>query len=397
MAGLIYNFNENSATTIRDYSENGNNGTGSNITIAASTRVGYDAVFNATTDKITLTSKDLFDGEAAISVHLAVKVQTGTGTKSIYGKVSQIGFNYNYTTNVLTANLFVASGTATVTATLTTDTFYDIDLVWSNDVLTLYIDGVSTDTDNTQSGVVDTNANAMAIGDAAGTSSGANFLLNEIQLYDSAISTDNIAALIAEQNGVYSDSGADPSYEVGDIIAADVFDTTKYGIVSWIGTNSEYRFYPISSNIGSGSVFRRVGHLWDTDRQYSVKFEDDSICWYNGVSLSTEAFTDAKKLYCLSREGVIKNSSTKTANYTIVNTDQRIYVDSSGGAFTITLEASPTTNREIEIIDSVGSCGSNAVTVDGNGNNILGAATQPMNANYDSWHLVYNGTQWNLK
>ena len=92
-----------------------------------------------------------------------------------------------------------------------------------------------------------------------------------------------------------------------------------------------------------------------------------------------------------------KAGTTKTANYTVLDTDQCIYVDSSGGAFTITLEASPSTNKEIEIIDSVGSCGTNNVTVDGNGNNVVGSTTALMNGNYIAFVLKYNGTQWNLK
>ena len=90
------------------------------------------------------------------------------------------------------------------------------------------------------------------------------------------------------------------------------------------------------------------------------------------------------------------SSSTKTANYTTVSTDQIIYVNSSGGAFTITLDAAPSTNKTIDITDINGSCSTYTVTIDGNGKNIIGNTTALMSANYISYTLRYNGTEWNI-
>ena len=98
----------------------------------------------------------------------------------------------------------------------------------------------------------------------------------------------------------------------------------------------------------------------------------------------------------MNREGIAKNSTTKTANYTVLSSDQRIYIDSSGGAFTITLEASPSDNREIEIIDSTGNCASFNVTVDGNGNNIIGGGSYVVSTDFEGLRLIFNGTNWNL-
>ena len=64
--------------------------------------------------------------------------------------------------------------------------------------------------------------------------------------------------------------------------------------------------------------------------------------------------------------------------------------------FTITLEDNPPLNREIEIIDSLGLCGSVNVTVSGGLVNIIGLATYSITQNYESIRLIFNGTQWNL-
>ena len=156
----------------------------------------------------------------------------------------------------------------------------------------------------------------------------------------------------------------------------------------------------ISMNIDgilSSDNLSRGGHLWDTTRQHCFKIDKTpEICFYDGVSKSSEVFAESKKTYCINKGGAIKSSVSKSANYTALNSDQRIYVDSSGGTFTITLPSTPTTNKELEIIDSVGSCNSYNVAIDGNGKNINGSATGIISGDYESWNLVYNGTQWNL-
>lgn len=63
----------------------------------------------------------------------------------------------------------------------------------------------------------------------------------------------------------------------------------------------------------------------------------------------------------------------KTANYTAVSGDV-IFVDTSGGSFTITLPATWTKNDWIVIKDYKGSCAAFPLTVARNGSNIGGAA-----------------------
>ena len=94
--------------------------------------------------------------------------------------------------------------------------------------------------------------------------------------------------------------------------------------------------------------------------------------------------------------GVIENVNTtaKTANYTITATDDNVICDTSGGAFTITLPASPENGRVYTIIlETAG----NILTLDGNGKNIVGAATLLITSADDAAVVVYNGTQWSLK
>ena len=88
-----------------------------------------------------------------------------------------------------------------------------------------------------------------------------------------------------------------------------------------------------------------------------------------------------------------KGYHTPSANYTAVNGDQ-IFVDTSGGgigsAVTITLPASPAVGSEVHFIDSGNNLASNNLTIDRNGSNILGGASNlVVSTNSAAFTLVY--------
>lgn len=127
----------------------------------------------------------------------------------------------------------------------------------------------------------------------------------------------------------------------------------------------------------------------------------------NGISALTLAHNSVAIVNINSTDVVVKrtmtteqgriqqiNTTAKTANYTVLSTDDNVLCDTSAGGFTVTLPATPA-NGEVHtiILDAVG--GGN-LTVDGNGNNINGVASFIMNT-VSSMQVIYNGTQWNIK
>jgi len=89
------------------------------------------------------------------------------------------------------------------------------------------------------------------------------------------------------------------------------------------------------------------------------------------------------------------NYVTKTAAYSSLGEDL-IYVDTSGGAVTITLStADALKGKQIRIKDSAGSATTNNITIDTQGAELIdGAATYVMSANYEFLELACNGTNW---
>lgn len=88
--------------------------------------------------------------------------------------------------------------------------------------------------------------------------------------------------------------------------------------------------------------------------------------------------------------------TTKTANYSAANGDY-ISADTSGGSFTVTLPAAPTTGNTISFLDAKGTFQLNPLFINPNGKTIMGdSATSIIGTNGYAFTLVYNGADWRI-
>lgn len=98
----------------------------------------------------------------------------------------------------------------------------------------------------------------------------------------------------------------------------------------------------------------------------------------------------------------INPAVTKTANYTAVNGD-RLKLDTSAGAFNLTLPATPSANDRIVLMDAknspiTGGWGTNSPTVLRNGSTIYGANDDYLlNVRGASVAFVYRGGTWEIE
>ena len=88
--------------------------------------------------------------------------------------------------------------------------------------------------------------------------------------------------------------------------------------------------------------------------------------------------------------GFSKQTNNFTSDESIGRVNLYNDIDATSGVITITLEANPIDGQTHYIAKSDSSA--NAVTVDGNGNNINGSASLALSSQYDKMMIVYMGT-----
>jgi hypothetical protein len=94
--------------------------------------------------------------------------------------------------------------------------------------------------------------------------------------------------------------------------------------------------------------------------------------------------------------GGITYTTVKTSNYTAADSEG-VQTDTSGGAFTVTLPATPAVGDQVFVTDSAGSWATNNLTVGRNGSTIDGLAEDLIcNISSVSVQFVYSGTTWDV-
>jgi hypothetical protein len=89
--------------------------------------------------------------------------------------------------------------------------------------------------------------------------------------------------------------------------------------------------------------------------------------------------------------------TTKTGSYTAINND-RLFIDTSGGAVTITLPASPAVGDNVRFMDLAGTFATNNLTIARNGQEIFNTADNlVVTTNDAAFQLIYTGSTYGWK
>jgi hypothetical protein len=114
-----------------------------------------------------------------------------------------------------------------------------------------------------------------------------------------------------------------------------------------------------------------------------------AVNWGAGVK-------DVFVTYPAEKASVTFPAAPKTANYTAA-INEGVLTDTTGGAFTVTLPASPITGAIVVVVDIADSWGTNNLTIARNGSTIVGD-TQDLTCNINNANvqLVYTGTTWEV-
>lgn len=128
----------------------------------------------------------------------------------------------------------------------------------------------------------------------------------------------------------------------------------------------------------------------------------DTVTIKNTTGTGVDVLSGEKKMVYNDGTNVVEaltisggiNYEVKTANYTAKN-KEGILADTSGGAFTITLPATPAAGDQVFIADPTGDWGTNNLTLGRNGSTISGVAQDLVcDISGVSVQVVYDGSTW---
>lgn len=188
----------------------------------------------------------------------------------------------------------------------------------------------------------------------------------------------------------------------GEILIGDSVNVATASLWAATNTRTVSPYHAFCST--AGTEFSRIFNGTDAGLLFSSSVSSTALVGTFGntplylYSNNTAiAVVDSAKFRTLKgRAGVVLS---KSANYTILVSDEIINVAGTSGAVTMTLPASPTAGDTYTIMDGDAGAAARNITVDGNGKNILddtSAATKIMQSNGDSMTVMYNGTLWKV-
>lgn len=157
--------------------------------------------------------------------------------------------------------------------------------------------------------------------------------------------------------------------------------------------------YEVWRATGSGASFGSAAKIWSglaltlTDGNLTA---GGAYTYFLVARNAVGPSTNSAGANATAGAATLVNSANKSASFTTVPATSVYYLDTSGGAYTVTMNATPSTNETVEVWDSTGNAGTNPISLNGNGKNIAGAATvsNAVQINYGKIKLIYNGTQW---
>jgi len=165
---------------------------------------------------------------------------------------------------------------------------------------------------------------------------------------------------------------------------------------------------PATPAAGAQVVIADSGNAWGTNNLTIARngstianVAENLVCNITGVSVQLVYDGTTWEVYTQVGAGGGSGGGgleyvVKTANYT-ASSLEGVLADTSGGAFTVTLPASPSTGSQVVIADSGNSWGTNNLTIARNGSTIANVAENLLcDITGVSVQLVYDGTTWEV-
>lgn len=194
-----------------------------------------------------------------------------------------------------------------------------------------------------------------------------------------------LTAAVAAKDAAEAAQGAAEDAQDAAEAAYDSFDDRYLGAkASDPATDND------GNDLLTGAFYWKTGsglRVWDGGWNAAVLDVNGALVAANNLSDLTD--TEAAK----DNLGFNFTIATTTATATPY---QQVAADVTGGAWTLSLPASPTSGDWVRVAVVSGDPQTDNLTVSGNGNNINGDANLTMDALYVQVSLIFNGTEWRI-
>jgi hypothetical protein len=175
--------------------------------------------------------------------------------------------------------------------------------------------------------------------------------------------------------------------------------TSNAGTVTTVGGTGTVNGITLTGSVTSSGNLTLGGTLSNVDLASQITGTLGVANGGTGVTspgTSGNVLTSNGTIWVSSAPTSIVYTAVKTSNYTAAASDG-VQTNTSGGAFTVTLPATPSTGDQVFVTDSAGSWATNNLTVGRNGSTIEGLSEDLVcNISGVSVQLVYSGTTWNV-
>jgi outer membrane protein assembly factor BamB len=356
-SGLVaaYAFNEGSGTTVTDASGNGHNGTISNATWAATGKYGKALQFNG--------------GNALVSVPNAASLQLSTGmTLEAWVNPSTVNASWqdviykgndNYYLEATSTNAskpdagLIAGGSyadAYGTAALAANTWSYLTETYDGSTLKLYVNGTLV-TSVAHTGAIASSTNALQIGGDTLYSQYFAGLIDEVRIYNVALTTGQIQSDMTTPIGGSSDTT--PPTQPGTLTANPVSSTevdlswgastdnvgvTGYLIERCTGTGCT-NFAQIATTTGTGTTYKDTSVTAGNSYSYRVRATDaaGNLSTYSNTASATTTIGPPTKLAFVQGPSSTAAGATITPAVTVAVEDANGNIETSDNATQVSL------------------------------------------------------------
>ena len=260
----------------------------------------------------------------------------------------------------------------------------------------------------TGSGVTASGTGATKTIDVTGGGSGTVTIEKNVYTGNGSTTTFNTSSAIANENNVQI--YIDGVYQSKDNYTTSG-STVTMATAPGNGTSVELiQFVSISGNVVAVDNFTGNGSTTAFNLTLSVSNKNNTQVYIDGVYQDKSTYTisgatltfspapgNGAKIEVVhikasssgSGSGVSWDSSIQTSNFT-ATAGEGYFVNTAGGAITVTLPASPSLGDEVSIVDYTGTFATNNLTINPNGNKIRGGTVNKiLNANNKALTLVF--------